>query len=360
MKILAGSVVRQTPKILAAHMKTMLWQETSDEVEVDYLYINDLDPDEDYYKESRDVLFGHEQVEVINTDIKKRPTGAEYVAANDTHHWQQATFEWLGSLRQKFLDTAKERGYDRVFLVDSDLLMDPRTLQSLIACDKSIVSAVFWTKWQKDSDPLPQVWLKHPYGFDARGWKPHEFLQELSNGALVRVYGLGACTLIKSDVLDQVQYYPLLSGLPTGGMWQGEDRSFSIRAERAHIKMYGDAWPNVWHCYRPQDENKLEKTLDVLLSLNKETTPEAGDYISLALEPTSEPQLVGHIEFARGKLGQVPLMEEIEKKVFELKPGEEALVKVRYPHWHNIREYRGTTKVIRVRLLDAKYARTAD
>ncbi|KKK82332.1 hypothetical protein LCGC14_2804460, partial [marine sediment metagenome] len=311
----------------------------------------------DYYKESRDVLFGHEQVEVVSTDIKKRPTGAEYVAAEETHHWQLATFEWLGSLRQQFLGTAKERGYDRVFLVDSDLLIDPLCLQSLITCDKSIVSAVFWTQWQPEMPPMPQVWLKHPYGFNARGWQEHEFLQELSNGALVRVYGLGACTLIKSDVLDKVQYHPLLPGLPTGGMWQGEDRSFCIRAERAHVEMYADAWPNVFHCYRPSDEAQIDRMLDVLPALNKSKKPELGDFVSVALESTSEAQLVGHVEHARGKLGKIPFMEEIENKVLELEPGDEALVKVKYPHWHDIVEYRGVSKVIRVRLLGAKYAK---
>ncbi len=61
VKILAGSIIRQKPNILAAHMKTMLWQSVPKGVEVDYFYINDLDPDEDFYKESRDVLFGYDQ-----------------------------------------------------------------------------------------------------------------------------------------------------------------------------------------------------------------------------------------------------------------------------------------------------------
>jgi hypothetical protein len=335
----------------------MLWQETTDDVEVDYFYINDLDPDEDDYKESHDVLFGHKEVEVLNTNIEDRPSGAEYVASQDTHHWQQATFDWLGSLRQKFLDKVVEDNYDAGFLVDSDLLLDPRCLQSLITCDKPITSAVFWTKWQPGAPPLPQVWLKHPYGFSGRGWKEHEFLQELSNGALVRVYGLGACTLFKASILDKVAYHPLLQGLPTGGMWQGEDRSFCVRAERAHVEMWADAWPNIWHCYRPGQEEKIPGILDTLPTLNKEHEPNWGDFVSVTCEPVSEPQLVGHAEHVRGRLGKIPVMEEIEDALLEMKPGGEALVKVNYPHWHDIPEYRGATKVIRVKLRDVKHAR---
>jgi hypothetical protein len=347
-------------------MKTMLWQET--EVEVDFLYINDLDPDEDFYQASSDVLFAHDEIEVISTDIGERPAGAEYVAASDTHKWNVATFDWLGSLRQRFLDLARERGYDYAFLVDSDLLLDPRTLQSLLDTEKDIVAGVFWTEWNTGAPMMPQVWLKHPYGLSGRGWDEHKFLQALSNGDLVQVYGLGACTLFKTSVLDKVAYYPLLQGLPEGGMWQGEDRSFCIRAERAHVEMWADSWPNIWHIYRPEYEEKIDYMTDMLKSLNKEERPQYGDYISLTLESTSNKKLVnqdgepfffpplGHVEHVRGILGKVPLMPEIEAEVFNLKPRGEALVKVSYPVWHDITEYRGSEKIIRLSLKDVKHA----
>jgi len=133
----------------------MKWQKVDAEVEIDLCYVNDLDPDEDDYKAASGVLFDS-GVSVINTDIHERPAGAEYVVAEDTHHWQVATFEWLAQQKQRLLDKAKEEGYDAIWLVDTDLLCGPETLQSLIDTGKPIISGVFWTRWQQEKTPRLQ------------------------------------------------------------------------------------------------------------------------------------------------------------------------------------------------------------
>ncbi|WP_338140244.1 hypothetical protein [Paenibacillus thiaminolyticus] len=52
---------------------------------------------------------------------------------------------------------AIDEQYDYLFLVDSDLLLHPRTVEQLVATGKDIVSEIFWTSWQSDSAPQPQV-----------------------------------------------------------------------------------------------------------------------------------------------------------------------------------------------------------
>ncbi len=37
--------------------------------------------------------------------------------------------------------------------------MNKRLIKHLLACDKDIVSEIFWTKWKPQSAPLPNVWL---------------------------------------------------------------------------------------------------------------------------------------------------------------------------------------------------------
>jgi hypothetical protein len=352
MKILCGAPVRQQPDILAAHLRTILWQET--DAQVDYLYINDLDPDDETYEAATDVLFGHKELEVVSTDIHARPSGSEYVAGDDTHHWNVPTFHWLATLRQRILDQAVERGYDAVFMVDTDLLLGPKTLQSLIDTGKDIVSGVFWTRWDTSSPPLPQVWLKHPYGLAGRGLEQHEFLQKLASRQLTKVFGLGACTLMRTSVLDKVAYSPLLDGLPSGGMWEGEDRSFCIRAERAHVELWADAWPDIWHCYRPGYAKDIERRLDYLSREDVVRRPSFGDLISFTLEPLSEPGLAGHKQSVRGRLGAIPIADELEEYLSSASVGESALITVTFPVWSEIKEYRGTERVIRVTLLDVK------
>ena len=329
MKILAGASVRQNSKVLAAHLETMEWQTTSEDVQVDLCYVNDLDPDDEDYKEASDVLF-NSGARVLNTNIHERPSGAEYVVASDTHHWQEPTFYWLAQQKQKLLDLAVEEEYDAVFLVDTDLLLSPDTLQSLIHAEVPIVSAVFWTSWNTGIAPLPQVWLQHPYGFDGSRIKEPDFLRRLQRRELLPVRGLGACTLIQTEALQSVCYWPYLEGLPTGGMWQGEDRTFCVRANNAHIPLFGDAWPDIAHIYRPEDIESIPDWMEYL-SLPQPTTVTYGNYVNFTVEPLEEPALHGKKLHIRGRFGQLKILPEIEYDLMDLSVGQSCITRLHFP-----------------------------
>lgn len=345
MKILVGAVTRAVPNILEAHLRTIRWQRA--EVELSLCYIADPELPE----ESRKLL--HE-FDAMVLAAEEKPDEALYEIDDTTHHWNQPTFGWLAHEKQKLLALAEELGFDAVWLVDSDLLCDPGTLDSLLACQKEVASAVFYTKWQPDAPPLPQCWLQHPYGLSGLGLDAHEYLDLLANRGLVRVAGLGACTLIRSSVLPRVAYWPLLEGLPSGGMWQGEDRHFCVRAERQHIALYADAWPSVFHVYRPSDEAKIGDALRELELYAAEVAPQVGDLISFTLEACEEPQLVGHTEHVRGRLGQLKLAPDLERTLLEMQPEEERFERIHFPLWYPLSAYRGQSRILRIRLLDAK------
>lgn len=348
MRVLAGAVCRQNADVLKAHLKTMQWQQLRN-VEVDFVYIDDSEGLED--ASGSTILFDHE-CEVLQAG--PRPQDATYEVAEGTHRWAVPTFYHLAREKQRLLDLAVERGYDAVFLVDTDLLLSPDTLQSLIDADKPIVSAVFWTKWGPNDPELPQVWQQHPYGFDGAGWTQSSFLRSLQRKSLVRVRGLGACTLIRADALIRgAAFWPLVEGLPEWGMWQGEDRHFCVRAERLHMPMYADAWPEVWHCYRPSQRAELEEQLERLERSVGERAL-SGDFVSFSVEPCEEPRLVHAKEFVRGRLGQLDVVAEIEAALREMSVGEERFVKVTFPADWPLPEYRGQTKILRVRLLSIR------
>lgn len=320
MKILAGTICRVDPETLEAHLKTVKWQQLDDGISVDYVYIDDnVDP------QSTKLL--REEVETLTAG--PRPVEAGYEVTETTHKWRVATFDFLAQEKQRLLEKAVEERYDAIWLVDADLLCDPGTLQSLIDADKQIVSAVFWTKWQPELPALPQVWLKHPYELSGRGKTRFEFLSELSERQLVPVYGLGACTLARVEALEHARFFPRLSELPSGGMWQGEDRSFCIRAERAHIGMAADAWPDIWHCYRPSDREHLDDVVSKLQALRSHA-PLYGDLVSIGIRPLEEPGLSQHQEIVRGRLGQLKLLPEIEAALLEMKPRDSRIVTATY------------------------------
>ena len=344
MRVLAAIVTNRTLDVLEPHVRSLLAQDLPRNVTLDLAYIVD-GCEEDCIKLLNDA--GAEVSEAL-----PKESGETYRVTEETHLWGLPTFAWLAREKQRLLDYAKVRHYDGVFFVDSDLILSPDTLASLIYAEKDVTSAVFWTRWQPKAPPLPQVWMRHPYEFEGRGLHADEFLRALESKALMRVAGLGACTLIRSRVFDKVEWYPLLEGLPSGGMWQGEDRSFCIKAERAHVELWADAWPDIFHQYRPSEIARLGEWRTRLPS--RAETPCVGSWVSLVLETLEEKELFGHREHVRGRLGALPVLREIEKALVGMRRGEARVVKVTFPPSWSIESYRGREKSVLVRLLDVK------
>lgn len=342
MRLLVGTVVRQDPDVFRAHLRCLQAQDV--DARLDFLYV--VDTEGEHAAEVAE-LAAQAGAEVWHT--AERPQGAHYAVTAETHHWSEPTFHFLAREKQRILDHAAREDYDGVFLVDSDLLCGMDTLRSLVASEKDIVSALFWTRWTPEDIPMPQVWMVHPYGFEGAGHTTASFFAQLRQRALMRVRGLGACTLIRREALTRgAAFWPRLPGLPQDGMWQGEDRHFCLRAERAHIELWVDAWPEVWHCYRPEQRAELEaQTARLLAPLGGAPLP--GDWVSLRLEVLDVPQLARHQQAVRGRLGALPVLPEVEDAVARLHPGGSAFVEVTYPADWPVRG--GEQGMLRVTLL---------
>ena len=95
------------------------------------------------------------EYEVINT-------GDGYKKTATTHIWTHDNLTKMHELRNACIRRAE--GYDYLFSVDTDLVLHPMTLLTLLAADKEIVSEVFWTNgwcnaWLYDqADGMPEEW----------------------------------------------------------------------------------------------------------------------------------------------------------------------------------------------------------
>src|SRR6185436_17038531 len=106
----------------------------------------------------------------------------------------------------------------------------------------------------------PQVWLRHPYQLDGRGLDVAKFRRKLVNREVTRVWGQGACSLIRMPVLHAGIDFTHIPNEPAiqQGMMVWEDRHFCIRAERGHIDMWADPWADIFHIYhQPEDVNLI-------------------------------------------------------------------------------------------------------
>lgn len=353
-KILCGTTVRQDPEVLAAYVKSLAALKAPADAELRFGFINDGG------EEQLEILRRLDPAIVLPGD--PRPDEAVYAVTEQTHIWQIATFEHVAKQKQKLIRYAEEAGYTHIFFVDSDLLLEPTTLLSLWATEGDIVNAVFWTRWSPEQPPMPQTWLRHPYGLAGLGLEEHEYLGALARREVVRVAGGGACFLVSTAATRSgLRYHPRLPGLPEEGMWQGEDRTFSILADRLHIRQLADGWPDVYHAYHP-DQRTPQALTDAwdVLAAPRQLFAKYGDMVNVTLTPMEDPTLQSTLQrrpesrSIRGRLGGLDLAPEIEAALLEMKPGESRMLDVHFPQWAAVPQYRGKQRIIEVTLVDVK------
>lgn len=274
-RILIASPVKQSSAILS-HFLYFLDGLVLEGIESEFYFV---DNNEDQQSSS---LLEQFQTKHHNTIIIREESIHTYQKNEITHFWNDTLVDKVAAMKDEIIEYAIESGYDGLFLVDSDLLLPPDTLCRLIAADKDIISNIFWTRWQPEAQPLPQVWMMDEYSFvqtaarnqdEAQVRKERElFLEKMRTPGIYEVGGLGACTLISRKAMEQGVRFKRLCNV---SFW-GEDRHFCIRAAALGFSMYVDTRGPAYHIYRESD---LEGVDTFRLSLQQEQ----GDGIAISL-----------------------------------------------------------------------------
>ncbi len=348
-RVLAGACARVDPETFRANLRSLRWQRLPQDTELDLHYVIDQDPLAPPLAPVVEEFGGTWELS------DARPQEALYSVGQQTHLWSEATFEHLARHKQKILDKAKSEYYDYVWIVDTDLVLDPSTLASALSLKEPVVSSVFWTPWQRGAQAMPQVWLAQPYAQEGKGMSAGEFWDKLSRRKVLPVAGGGACMLVERAALEKAHYWPRLEGLPSGEMWQGEDRTFSILCERRHVAHVADGWPDIAHMYHPEDRatERLEVAVEVLGAPRQERTS-YGDLVNFTLESLDDPGLLGRTFPVRGRLGGLWLVPEIESALLDMKVGQQRFLEIAFPVTWPLEELRGKQRVVMLRLVDAK------
>lgn len=282
------------------------------------------------------------------------------------HQWSPSAMQRVGQNKNKILKRALELKSDGVWLVDADLILDRTVLASLLAVDKPIACAVYWTRWGRQLTETqkiwasPQVWLRHPYQLDGRGMDEPTFRAKLVSRSLTRVWGQGACTLLSRKVLETGLDFSPAPDFPQTGLMAGEDRQFCVKAERMHLEMWADPYPDIFHIYhRADDVPRIPEMLE-RLGQPHPASPAMGDLINVILTAI-EPIPVQNGQWAqvppqpvRGRLGSLPLVPELEQAILGLQRGQEIIVPIHCPVHYPLPYMRGRRRLIRVQLIDCK------
>lgn len=166
----------------------------------------------------------------IRGDYIVMDTGDHYQKAVNDHVWTRENLNKMPQLRNATIRRALDGGYDYWFSIDTDLVLHPLTLKTLLDAEKDIVSEVFWTQ-----APNGHWWCN--------GWMYDQAdaagrLEEFRQPGLYQVGMTGALTLVKTSVFRAgVDYSPIPCIRRV--LW-GEDRWFCIRAACAGFDMWLD------------------------------------------------------------------------------------------------------------------------
>ncbi len=274
--ILVGSPIRQKPAILREFLESLEGLDQNS-YNLSYFFIDD-NPDENSQILLQEFSKRHQNCCQI---LHPYQNPHEFYDCNEsTHHWNESLIWKVAQFKDTMIEEARRKNYDYLFLIDSDIVLHPKTIDQLILAGQNVVSNIFWTNWRPESPLLPQVWMKDLYTqYDlepGESLSPEESQQRFLNFLLkmripgtYEVGGLGACTLISNHALNQDISFKKIKNIT---FW-GEDRHFCIRAVALGLDLYVDTHYPAFHIYRESALSDVKNFKRSLIKTSKNKMP---------------------------------------------------------------------------------------
>lgn len=264
-RILVGSPVRQKHQILE---QFLLGLEEVDKTgfELSYYFVDDNVDEEssvllEQFARKHDVLIKK------GSELTDLDSFSKYVSDEITHLWDPTTIRKVAYFKDSIIEHAVENKFDYLFFVDSDIVVDKRTIHQLASRNVDIISNVFWTQWQPNWELEPQCfWMPALNVQSVKPFAPpisreesrqlqRDFFAKMRIPGMYKVDGLGACTLISWAALAKGVRFKEIPNLAL----LGEDRHFCVRAGALGFTLYYDTVYPVYHIYREEYLNRVEE-----------------------------------------------------------------------------------------------------
>lgn len=260
-RILVASPIRQKPAILREFLESLKKLDQKS-CTLDYFFIDDNQNEESHHLLNQ---FALEHASKVTINMPSTQDTQPYICDEITHHWNEGLIWKVAAFKDLAIEHALEKEYDYIFLIDSDILLHPYTIEQLLSTRKEIVSNIFWTQWTPGSALLPQVWLSDYYtqyekaineevSSDEAMHRHQRFIAKLRQPGLHEVGGLCACTLVSRQALQKGVRFKRIKNVN----FQGEDRHFCIRAVALGFDLFVDTHYPAYHVYRDRDLAEIE------------------------------------------------------------------------------------------------------
>ena len=245
-KILIGSPVRQK-KIILREFLLGLEEMDKGENQIFYYFVDD-----NIDLESSELLasFAKGNNAIIQKSTELSAIDIDY----EDHIWKEGALKKVTIFKNKIIDYCIKNKFDYLFLIDSDIVIDKRSLNQLLSDNVDIVSNVFWSQWREGAALysqcfwIPEIFTQHKaFGIPILPQEASQIREEtnakLKNPGVYKVDGLGACTLIARHVLETGVDFRAIPNVRI----PGEDRAFCIRAGVLGFDLYMDTTYPAYH-----------------------------------------------------------------------------------------------------------------
>ncbi|MCH8535216.1 MAG: glycosyltransferase [Flavobacteriaceae bacterium] len=230
-KILLFSPLCKPKEVLEVTLPSMINQ-ISNDFHFDVLFYNDNNTDE--AKDYVDAL--HDPGKNIFVEKNWIDSTSNY----KKHNWTEEKVNRIIFIKNKAINHAIINNYDALFLVDADLVLNPRTLAHLDSLNKDFVFELFWTLFTDADYVKPNCWDVHSWAYT----NPNTILQ-LKKPGTYKVGAGGACTLLSKESLEAGVNFTRISNMG----FNGEDRHICTRAECLGFDIFIDSHYPAYHIH---------------------------------------------------------------------------------------------------------------
>ncbi len=256
--VLIGSPIRQKSTVLKEFLLGLEELDKGDN-HVAYYFIDD-NADEKSSELLKEFAERNDTVLVKGSDLFQ--TEDNY----DGHNWKSETLAKITVYKNTIIKYCIDNLFDYLFLIDSDIVLDERSLLQLLSDKVDIVSNVFWNQWKKNGMMTAQnFWIPDIYLQESSWNTPRPFeeshkirlamYEQLKKPGLYKVDGTGACTLVSRHALESGVNFTEIKNLKL----LGEDRPFCIRAGALGFDLYMDTHYPAYHCSREIFLDRVEE-----------------------------------------------------------------------------------------------------
>ena len=222
-KVLITAPLRQDADVFEAYQDGLDRLEIPEDTEVSrFFVVNDCDE-----------VIPH----IRNAKYIVADTGEYYEKMHNDHLWTLDLMWKMGELRNRTIREMLDGGFDYWLSIDTDIVVAPETLKTLMDADKDIVSEIFWTQ-----APNGKYWC-NAWMVDQSAGMPEEWRKP----GLYRCGMTGALTLVKRRVFEAGADYTRIPNIHQA--LRGEDRHFCVRAACAGFELWIDSHCPAQHLY---------------------------------------------------------------------------------------------------------------